>query len=84
MEAYFNDQRFRQANKTESEVRSISNDLSSISIENSKIALGALNMSFEIALSISKPTEENVDKTQLSKQRKRIKAICTKRPCLSS
>ena len=41
MEAYFNDQRFRQANKTESEVRSISNDLSSISIENSKRALGA-------------------------------------------
>ena len=70
MEAYFNDQRFRQANKTESEVRSISNDLSSISIENSKRALGAKKRSFEIALSISKPTEENVDKTQLSKQKK--------------
>ena len=41
MEAYFNDQRLRQANKTESGVRSISNDLSSISIGNSKRALGA-------------------------------------------
>ena len=36
MEANFNDQRFRHAKKTESEVRSISDDLSSISIENSK------------------------------------------------
>ena len=43
MEAYFNDQRLRQANKTESGVRSISNDLSSISIGNSKRALGAKN-----------------------------------------
>ena len=33
MEAYFNDQRLRQANKSFSEVRSISNDLSSIAIE---------------------------------------------------
>ena len=33
MEAYFNDQRLRQANKSYSEVRSISNDLSSIAIE---------------------------------------------------
>ena len=47
MEAYFNDQRFRQANKTESEVRSISNDLSSISIENSKRALGAKTKEFQ-------------------------------------
>ena len=36
MEAYFNDQRLRQANKSQSEVRSISNDLSSIAIEKSK------------------------------------------------
>ena len=70
IEAYFNDQRLRQTNKTESGVRSISNDLSSISIENSKRALGAKKRSFEIALSISKPTKENVDKTQLSKQKK--------------
>ena len=41
MAAYINDQRFRQANKTESEVRIISNNLSSISIKNSKKALGA-------------------------------------------
>ena len=47
MEAYFNDQRFRQANKTEREVRSISNDLSSISIENSKRALGAKKKEFQ-------------------------------------
>ena len=33
MEAYFNDQRLRQVNKSFSEVRSISNDLSSIAIE---------------------------------------------------
>ena len=33
MEAYFNDQRLRQANKSYSEVRSLSNDLSSIAIE---------------------------------------------------
>ena len=79
MEAYFNEQRLRQANKTESGVRSISNDISSISIENLKRALGAKKRSFKIALSISKPTKENVDKTQLSKQRKEI---CTKRPCL--
>ena len=36
MEAYFNDQRLRQANKTQSEPRSTSNDLSSISIEKQK------------------------------------------------
>ena len=41
MQAYFNDQRLRQANKTQSEVRSIANDLASISIEKSKKALGA-------------------------------------------
>ena len=41
MEAYFNDQRLRQANKSQSEVRSISNDLSSITIEKSKKALWA-------------------------------------------
>ena len=33
MQAYFNDQRLHQANKTQSEVRSIANDLASISIE---------------------------------------------------
>ena len=70
MEAYFIDQGLRQANKTESEVRSISNDLSSISVANSKRALGAKKRSFEIALSISKPTKEDVDDTQLSKQKK--------------
>ena len=41
MQAYFNDQRLRQANKLQSEVRSIANDLASISIEKSKKALGA-------------------------------------------
>ena len=41
MQAYFNDQRLRQAKKTQSEGRSIANDLASISIEKSKKALGA-------------------------------------------
>ena len=41
MEAYFNDQRLRQANKSCSEVRSISNGLSSIAIELPKTALWA-------------------------------------------
>ena len=41
LQAYFNDQRLRQAKKTQSEGRSIANDLASISIEKSKKALGA-------------------------------------------
>ena len=41
MQGYFNDQRLRQAKKTQSEVRSIANDLASISIEKSEKALGA-------------------------------------------
>ena len=41
MQAYFNDQRLRQAKKAQSEGRSIANDLASISIEKSKKALGA-------------------------------------------
>ena len=41
MQAYFNDQRLRQANKIQSEVRIIANDLASTSIEKSKKALGA-------------------------------------------
>ena len=40
-QGYLNDQRLRQAKKTQSEVRSIANDLASISIEKSKKALGA-------------------------------------------
>ena len=47
MEAYFNDQRLRQANKIQSEPRSISNDLSSISIEKSKKVFGAKRKEFE-------------------------------------
>ena len=39
MQAYFNDQRLRQAKKTQNEGRSIANDLASISIEKSKKAL---------------------------------------------
>ena len=41
LEAYFNDQTLRQAKKTHSNVRSISNVLSGISIEESKKASGA-------------------------------------------
>ena len=47
MEAYFNDQRLRQANKSQSEVRSISNDFSSIAIEKSKKALWAKRKEFK-------------------------------------
>ena len=47
MEAYFNDQRLRQANKSQSEVRSISNDLSTIAIEKSKKALWAKRKEFK-------------------------------------
>ena len=47
MEAYFNDQRLRQANKSQSEVRSISDDLSSIAIEKSKKALWAKRKEFK-------------------------------------
>ena len=47
MEAYFNDQRLRQANKSHREVRSISNDLSSIAIELSKKALWAKRKEFK-------------------------------------
>ena len=36
MQVYFNDERLLQANKTQSEVRSITNDLAIISIEKSK------------------------------------------------
>ena len=71
MEAYFNDQRLRQANKSQSEVRSISNDLSSIAIEKSKKKLyGLKERNLKIAVSILKSTKENVDKTQLSKEKK--------------
>ena len=47
MEAYFNDQRLRQANKSQSEVRSISNDLSSKAIEKLKKALWAKRKEFK-------------------------------------
>ena len=47
MEAYFNDQRLRQTNKSQSELRSISNNLSSIAIEKSKKALWAKRKEFK-------------------------------------
>ena len=47
MEAYFNDQRLRQANKSYSEVRRISNDLSSIAIELPKKASWAKRKEFK-------------------------------------
>ena len=47
MEAYFNDQRLRQANKSYSEVRNISNDLSSIAIELPKKASWAKRKEFK-------------------------------------
>ena len=47
IEAYFNDQRLRHAYKSHTEVRSISNDLSSIAIEKSKKALWAKRKEFK-------------------------------------
>ena len=47
MEAYFNDQRWRQANKSYSEVRSISNGVSSIALELPKKALWAKRKEFK-------------------------------------
>ena len=62
MEAYFNDQRLKQAMKTQSNVRSIPYDLSSISIKVTKNLQGQKERSF--ALSIIKTTKDNLDKTQ--------------------
>ena len=61
LEAYFDDQRLRQAKKTHSNVRSISSVLSSISTEESKNASGQKQRSF--ALSIIKSTKDNQEKT---------------------
>ena len=61
MEAYFNDQRLKQAMKTQSNVRSIPYDLSSVSIKRKERSF---------ALSIIKTTEDNLDKTQRLKQMK--------------
>ena len=72
IEAYFNDQRLRQAYKSHTEVRSISHDLSSIAIEKKLYGLKERNL--KIAVSISKSTKENVDKTQLSKEKKEIQS----------
>ena len=47
IEAFFNDQRLRRAYKSHTEVRSISNDLSSIAIEKSKKALWAKRKEFK-------------------------------------
>ena len=47
IEAYFNDQRLRQAYKSHTEVRSISNDLSSIAIEKSNKALWGKRKEFK-------------------------------------
>ena len=47
IEAYFNDQRLRQAYKSHTEVRSISNDLSRIAIDKSKKALWAQRKEFK-------------------------------------
>ena len=46
MEAYFNDQRLKQAMKTQSNVRSIPYDLSSVSIKDSKNLQGQNERSF--------------------------------------
>ena len=60
LEAYFNDQTFCQAKKTQSNVRSISNVLSGISIEESKQHQGQKQR--RVAVSIIKSTKTNLDK----------------------
>ena len=75
MLAYFNDQRLRQTNKTQCEVRSISrsisNDLSSISIEKYKRALGAKRNELRNRTEYFKNLQkEIVDKTHILKQKK--------------
>ena len=60
LEAYFNDQTLRQAKKTHSNVRSISNVLSGISIEESKKHQGQKQR--RVAVSIIKFTKNNLDK----------------------
>ena len=64
LEAYFNDQRLRQANKAQRNVRSMSKNVSSLSIDESKKASGAKKRIYHITLNIKKPTKEKVDKTQ--------------------
>ena len=67
MEAYFNDQRLRQAMKTQSNVRSIPYNLSSISIKDSKKNLqGQKERRF--AWSIIKTTKDKLDKTLFLEQ----------------
>ena len=55
-------------------MRSISNDLSSKAFEKSKKLYGLKERNLKIAVSISKSTKENVDKTQLSKEKKDIQS----------
>ena len=61
LEAYFDDQKLRQAKKTHSYVRSISSVLPSISIEESKMLQGQKHRSF--VLSIIKSTKDNLEET---------------------
>ena len=61
LEAYFNDQTLRQAKKTQSNVRSISNVLSSVSIEESKKKHQGQKQR-RVAVSIIKSTKNNLDK----------------------
>ena len=59
LEAYFNDQRLRQANKAQRNVRSMSKNVSSISIDESKKSFrGQKKRIYHIALNIKKPTKE--------------------------
>ena len=61
LEAYFNDQRLRQDKKTQSNVTSMSKDLSSILTEESKKASGAKKQR-SFAVSTIKSTKDNLDK----------------------
>ena len=74
MESYFNDQRLRQANKSQSEVRNISNDLSSIAIEKSKKALWAKRKEFKDRSEYFKIYKRKCRQNQLSKEKKEIQS----------
>ena len=83
MEAYFNDQRLRQAHKSYSEVRSISNDLSSIAIELPKKASLAKRKEFKDRSEYFKIYRRKCRQNLAfnGKERdyqKKIKAICKK------
>ena len=68
MEAYFRDQRLKQANKAQSKVQNISSNASNTLIKKSKKEFKTVSLS--IALNIIEITEENVEKMKHFKEEK--------------